>query len=90
MAVPELYTDQITDLGGGACEVYFHMRAIFEGGSPDGEWHYYGTTPGPEHPDAVQHSAVHFPAMTTLITDAEGQGLFYDLAIHASRIALES
>ncbi|MGD8499004.1 MAG: hypothetical protein PVJ86_00060 [Phycisphaerales bacterium] len=89
-SVPELYTDQIIESGGGAYEISFHMRVIFEGGDPDGEWHYFGTIPEPQHPDAIQHAAIHFPAMMTIITGSEGQGLFFDLAIHAGRIALES
>lgn len=87
-AVPELYTDQLLDLGAGAFEVYFHMRVIFVGGDPAGEWHYYGTTPAPEHPDATGHAATRFPFALTQ-TD-QGQNLLYDIAVDAERASLEA
>lgn len=85
-SVPELYTSEVVDLGGGAHEVHFYMRVIFVGEGPAGEWHYYGVTPPPERPEAVQHSATHFPAMLAMGT--EGLSLLYDLAIDVERNAL--
>ena len=87
-SVPELYTNEIANLGGGAYEVHFYMRAVFVGEDPAGEWHYYGIEPPPERPDAVRHPATHFPAMLTMGTG--GLSLLFDLAIDAERNALEA
>lgn len=87
-SVPELYTSEVADLGGGAHDVSFYMRVIFQGEDPAGEWHYYGVEPPPERPDAVQHSATHFPAMLAMGT--EGLSLLFDLAIDVERNALEA
>jgi len=84
-SVPELYTDEIVDLGGGVFEVSFHMRVIFVDGDPNGEWHYYGTSAPPE---ATQHPASHFPFNITVLEDAPA--LLYDLAVQSERTALEA
>ena len=84
-SVPELYTDSVVNLGAGAFEVSFHMRVVFIGGDPDGEWHYYGTeAPG----EAIQHAPTRFPFALTQ-TDA-GQNLLYDIAVDAERANLEA
>ncbi len=85
-SVPEFYTDSIEDLG-AVREVSWHARFVFEGEDPAGEWHYYGTTPGPEHPSAVQHPVTHFPAAFDLL-DAADSHLLYDLALIAEKQAL--
>jgi len=84
-SVPELYTDEIVDLGGGVFEVSFHMRVIFVGEDPIGEWHWYGT---PVMGEGIQHSATHFPFALTQMPDTPT--LLYDLAVGAERAALEA
>lgn len=59
--IPEVYTDEIVDLGSVAREIKFHMRVVEVDGDPAGVWHYYGTEVAPEHAGAIQHPAVHFP-----------------------------
>lgn len=77
-SVPELYTDEIVDLGSAAREIKFHMRVIEIGGDPAGVWHYYGTEVPQEYPNAVQHPAVHFPL--DFFNLPSGAGLLFDLA----------
>ena len=86
-SVPELWTDGIEDLGGGAFAAKFHMRVVFVGEDPAGEWHYYGTVPPPEHVSAVRHDQTHFPFA---LTQTQDRGLLFDLAIAAERTNLEA
>jgi len=84
--VPELYPDQIVDLG-MVREVYWHARFVFQGEAPEGEWHYYGTEPGPEHPTAIQHPATHLPAALYNLSEPD---ILYDVSIDAERTALQT
>ncbi len=87
-SIPELYTDGIDDLG-VVREVRWHARFVFEGEDPAGEWHYFGTGAGPEHPNAIEHAATHFPAAFDLLTEADAS-LLYDMALMAEQQALEA
>lgn len=90
-SVPEMYTDHVVDQGGGAREVYWWIRVIFQGEDPAGEWHFYGTEPDPEkYPNAIRHPPTHFPTMFNLCTEGGTGGLFFDLAVDAERNALEA
>ena len=85
-SVPELWTDGIQDLGGGAFAVKFHMRIVFVDGDPAGEWHYYGTVP-PVGQTAIPHNAARFPFA---LTQTDQRELLYELAITAERANLEA